>query len=147
MKTNKIRFQGINLIDTLPIIYNFENLSFERFERLLKESFNNVFTHEGRIRRTEFTISLLIFFIVQILIFETALIGDYTHFLIILSLPLFYFLFIQGSKRCHDRGNSGWFQLVPFYIFWMLLADSQYGVNKYGLNPKGVGNPIHSNLS
>jgi uncharacterized membrane protein YhaH (DUF805 family) len=46
----------------------------------------------------------------------------------------------QGAKRCHDRGNSGWYLLIPFYVFWMLFADSDIGANEYGLNPKGIGN-------
>ena len=59
--------------------------------------------------------------------------------LIILSfIPLLWFLIAQGAKRCHDRGNSGWYQLIPFYVFWLLFADGESGKNEYGLNPKNM---------
>jgi uncharacterized membrane protein YhaH (DUF805 family) len=55
-------------------------------------------------------------------------------------IPMLWFLWAQGAKRCHDRGNSGWYQIIPLYGLWMLFADSDNGVNEYGENPKGVGN-------
>ena len=59
---------------------------------------------------------------------------------LILLIPVYWFLLAQGAKRCHDRGNSGWYQIIPFYNLWMLFADSEKGVNDYGLNPKGIEN-------
>lgn len=56
-------------------------------------------------------------------------------------IPLIWFLIAQGAKRSHDRGNSGWYQIIPFYGLWLLFADSESGKNEYGLNPKG-----HQNL-
>ena len=50
----------------------------------------------------------------------------------------FYFLIAQGAKRCHDRGNTGWYQLIPFYGLWMLFGDGDIGTNNYGANPKGI---------
>jgi uncharacterized membrane protein YhaH (DUF805 family) len=44
----------------------------------------------------------------------------------------------QGAKRCHDRGNSGIWQIIPFYGLWMLFADGDLGRNEYGANPKGL---------
>lgn len=55
-------------------------------------------------------------------------------------IPLIWFLIAQGAKRSHDRGNSGWYQIIPFYILWLLFADSESGGNEYGLNPKGLQN-------
>jgi uncharacterized membrane protein YhaH (DUF805 family) len=54
---------------------------------------------------------------------------------------LFYFAIIwiliaQGARRCHDRNNSGWFQIIPFYYAWMLFADGDPFNNKYGIDPK-----------
>ena len=46
----------------------------------------------------------------------------------------------QGAKRCHDRGNSGWCQLIPLYGLFMVFGGSDHGENKYGPNPKGIGN-------
>ena len=64
--------------------------------------------------------------------------GLYTF--IIVWLFALYFLIAQAAKRCHDRGNSGFYQLIPFYVLWLLFADSDPGNNEYGPNPKGIGN-------
>ena len=108
--------------------------------------FKSLFSFEGRIRRTEYGLSYLVYMIV-IAVLEITMgslsnspseSGGLLSFLI--SLPFIYVLLAQGAKRCHDRGNSGWFQLIPFYVFWMLFANSEPGINEYGPNPKGVGN-------
>lgn len=57
--------------------------------------------------------------------------------LIILTIvPAYWFLWAQGAKRCHDRGNSGWYQIIPFYFLIMLFGGSADGINNYGTNPK-----------
>lgn len=50
-------------------------------------------------------------------------------------------------RRLHDTGRSGWnwlWCLIPIFGWIILLVfccqDSQYGINKYGYNPKGIGN-------
>ena len=55
---------------------------------------------------------------------------------------LFFFainnnMIAQNTKRCHDRGNSGWFQLIPFYGLVLLFGDSDKGDNAYGNSPLG----------
>jgi uncharacterized membrane protein YhaH (DUF805 family) len=61
------------------------------------------------------------------------------------------FLFLPGwavlVRRLHDVGKSGWFlfiALIPvvgaIWLLVLLFKDSQPGENKYGPNPKGVGN-------
>ena len=55
----------------------------------------------------------------------------------LLSLfPMIWILYAQGAKRCHDRGNSGWFQIIPFYVFWMIFAEGESNTNQYGESPK-----------
>ena len=57
---------------------------------------------------------------------------------VLLSLiPLYWFILAQGAKRCHDLGNSGLYQLIPFYGFLMVLEDGDEGENEYGFDPKG----------
>jgi uncharacterized membrane protein YhaH (DUF805 family) len=102
--------------------------------------FKTPFSFEGRIRRTEYGLSYIIYIISAGIINVLMDINDATAFLGLGFIPLFWFFIAQGAKRCHDRGNSGWFQLIPFYVFWMLFADSDFGQNKYGPNPKGLGN-------
>jgi uncharacterized membrane protein YhaH (DUF805 family) len=110
--------------------------------------FNNPFSFYGRIRRTEYGISIILCnvaaFIIGLFIVAASL-GEGIMF--ILLIPIYWFSFAQGAKRCHDRGNSGWYQIIPFYGLWMLFADSDNGPNEYGLNPKGIGNPNNSGTS
>jgi uncharacterized membrane protein YhaH (DUF805 family) len=107
--------------------------------------FKNVFSFNGRIRRMEYGLSLLIYMAVYFAGFTiiTSLGLEAVPNLILIVLlfiPLVWFMIAQAAKRCHDRGNSGWWQLIPFYGFWLLFADSEPGANEFGYNPKGIGN-------
>lgn len=107
--------------------------------------FQNPFSFVGRIRRTEYVITYLFCFFLLLCIARS---DDFINlenifnliFIIIILFLLIWLRIAQGVKRCHDIGDSGWFQLIPFYVLLMYFADSQYGVNKYGVNPKGIGN-------
>lgn len=103
--------------------------------------FKNPFSFQGRIRRLEYGLSYLIYSIVSTLVSIMMQTNETFHILgFILFLPLLWFIIAQGAKRCHDRENSGWYQLIPFYQLWMIFADGQVGENRYGDNPKGIGN-------
>lgn len=113
--------------------------------------FQDPFSFDGRIRRTEYCLSYLALIPFVFLVYfglhmlaalrPIAIIMNILGiFFVFLWLGLMWFMLAQGAKRCHDRGNSGWFQLIPFYRLWMVFADSEYGPNEYGLNPKGQGN-------
>ncbi|MFI1745691.1 DUF805 domain-containing protein [Thalassobellus sediminis] len=105
--------------------------------------FKNPFSFKGRIRRTEYGLSYLIYAIFTSIIngiAESIENGFEIVIILILLIPMLWFLWAQGAKRCHDRGNSGWYQIIPFYALWMLLANSEVGPNEYGDNPKGIGN-------
>lgn len=118
------------------------------------------FSFKGRIRRMEYGISYIIYYILTIfcslpmqfanVFLQTSaqstsgpetwsiivFIIAYLFYLVML-IPLSWFMLAQGAKRCHDRGCSGWWQLVPFYFFWLVFADGVPGSNEYGENPKG----------
>ena len=99
--------------------------------------FADPFSFYGRIRRLEYGLSCIIYFIIYFLILMLANLSIYKSSIpTFLTFPLHWFLLAQGSKRSHDTGNSGWFQLIPFYILWLLFAKSQKYANKYGDNPK-----------
>lgn len=96
------------------------------------------FSFHGRIRRLEYWLSILLYYLytgVGIQVFKNTTGGS------VLVCAWFvigcWFLWAQGAKRCHDRNNSGWYQIIPFYGFWMLFADGDEGENDYGDNPKG----------
>lgn len=97
--------------------------------------FRNPFSFNGRIRRLEYGISFIIFYIMNNIFVALA---TEEPLLIILLIPSLWFTWAQGAKRCHDRGNSGFYQIIPFYGFWMLFADGDIGSNEYGENPKGI---------
>jgi uncharacterized membrane protein YhaH (DUF805 family) len=100
--------------------------------------FKNPFSFDGRIRRTEYGLSVIIYFFVFSIVSLIDEASGQTGVVLIFLLPLIWFLWAQAAKRCHDRGNSGWFQLIPFYGLWMLFAPGDEGDNEYGVDPKGV---------
>ena len=102
--------------------------------------FRHPFSFKGRIRRLEYILTYLILYIffLPINMLPDDSISEGMAGLYILSMiPAYWFLLAQGAKRCHDRGNSGWYQIIPFYGLWMLFADGEEGVNEYGPDPKG----------
>jgi len=103
--------------------------------------FENPFSFQGRIRRLEYGISSLITMVVAFLVSLLANLGAGAAIIsLFLLIPVLWFSLAQSVKRCHDRGNSGWFILIPFYGWILLFGGSDYGINGYGPNPKGEGN-------
>ncbi len=106
--------------------------------------FKNPFSFEGRIRRLEYGLSYIIYLSVcafiggAVNILGAPASGTATIISIVLYVPAFWFLLAQGAKRCHDRGNSGVWQIIPFYVFWLIFMDGEIGSNEYGENPKGL---------
>ena len=97
--------------------------------------FRNPFSFKGRIRRMEYGISFIIFYISNNIL---GALSAEEPAVAILLIPSLWFTWAQGAKRCHDRGNSGWYQLIPFYVLWMQFGDGDIGANEYGANPKGI---------
>lgn len=100
--------------------------------------FKNPFSFEGRIRRTEYGITFIIYVIASLIINLVIDADEGTAILGLAYIPILWLLFAQGAKRCHDRGHSGWYQLIPLYVLWMLLDAGDSELNEYGPNPKGV---------
>lgn len=105
-----------------------------------KGMFKRVFSFKGRIRRTEYGLSYIFFLIWYFIFIGITEMNDINPvlalFIILTIVPAYWFLWAQGAKRCHDRGNSGWYQIIPFYFFVMLFGGSEEGINVYGTNPK-----------
>ena len=118
------------------IVFNFYNKN--------PPMFKNPFSFEGRIRRLEYGLSYIIYAIVaggiNYFISQISNSGFATGLLIV-YIPLLWFLWAQGAKRCHDRGNSGWWQIIPFYVFWLIFADGTPEINEYGPSPKFNSDP------
>jgi uncharacterized membrane protein YhaH (DUF805 family) len=105
--------------------------------------FQKPFSFTGRIRRLEYGLSQVIVFV--LFIFIVLPFGG-----LFITNPILFFLFgavanwfliMQGVKRCHDLGNSGWYMFIPFYGLMMLFSDGELGSNRYGPNPKGLERP------
>lgn len=98
--------------------------------------FSSPFSFDGRIRRTEYGISLIIYLLVAQFVNAIVESGE-VPIIGLAYIPMLWFLWAQGAKRCHDVGNNGWWQIIPFYFLWLLFQDGQPGKNEYGQNPKG----------
>jgi uncharacterized membrane protein YhaH (DUF805 family) len=116
----------------------------------------NYATFTGRARRSEYWFFYLFYFIflVMAVILDNLLgitiedtgIGP-LYFVSILAM------IIPGLavtvRRLHDVGKSGWFYfivLIPIigsiWLLVLMVTDGQPGRNKYGKNPKGIGNEV-----
>lgn len=105
------------------------------------------FSFTGRIRRLEYGISIIVYWVISYnldLLLEGAQSNSidsiYGILGVLLYIPTSWFMIAQSAKRCHDLGKNGWWQLIPFYIFWLIFSDGQVELNKYGYNPKSIQN-------
>lgn len=92
------------------------------------------FSLEGRIDRSEYFISLIVFLICLEVINEIISVNDNLSFFELLFIPLFWMIIAQGTKRCHDIGQHGWLQIIPFYIFLLIFKKGQRDVNQFELD-------------
>jgi hypothetical protein len=98
-----------------------------------QKMFSKPFSFEGRIRRAEYGISLIIFVFAHGISMNLA---ESAPVFVLALIPIYWFLWAQGAKRCHDKSNSGWYQIIPFYVLWMLFAEGDNYENEYGNSPK-----------
>lgn len=101
--------------------------------------FQAPFSFNGRIRRSEFGFSVIIYAVFYILL--TGIVSSKSEGMDVLGIifiPMFWFIWAQAAKRCHDLGKNGFWQLVPLYGFFLIFKDGDFGINKYGENPKGL---------
>jgi len=108
----------------------------EWYLKVLKEysSFN------GRARRKEYWMFILIHTIIKLilkLVSEAAGLKIYD-----LGIDTLYGLAVLlpyiavGIRRMHDVGESGWYIIIPFYNFYLLVKNGDEGENQYGPDPK-----------
>lgn len=86
----------------------------------LRECFSAV----GRVGRLGYFISYLPYFILT----SVNPVRELQGFIAIFFIGVIIFI---GVKRCHDLGHSGWWQLIPLYFVWMLIAPGEKKDNQY----------------
>lgn len=109
-----------------------------------KKVIKNYVGFEGRARRKEYWMFVLVNFIIGLILslieslaeWPEVLSGLYSLFILLPSLAV-------GVRRLHDTGRSGWWMLIgliPIIGTIILIVfdcqDSQEDTNKYGPNPK-----------
>lgn len=96
--------------------------------------FKNIFSKKGRIGRLEYFITYLGWYFIWGIYTNKVTETDSTVLILALFIVFLiatYVLIVQGAKRCHDRGNSGFYQLIPFYTLFMLFGKGDDSSNNY----------------
>jgi uncharacterized membrane protein YhaH (DUF805 family) len=111
---------------------------------------NQYFDFSGRARRKEYWMFMLLSILLSwTLAIIDIVFGIYIFSIIstIYSLLIFIPSLAVFLRRLHDSGYSGWYLfliLVPFlgwiWLLVLLCLESEPGQNKWGENPKGIGN-------
>lgn len=116
-------------------------------EWYLKVVRDNYANFNGRARRKEYWMFVLINLIISILVgVVSGFLVRMTNIPYLAALSSLYSLAVLipsiavAVRRAHDSGKSGWFILIPIYNLYLMLIDGQPGENQYGPNPKGIGN-------
>ena len=102
--------------------------------------FANLISFEGRIRRAEFAITLIVCYFVRSFLFiifdELIVLGNLLSTITDVFLVLIFFS--QSVKRLHDMDQTGWLAILPVYNpILLLFVDGTRGKNQYGEDPKG----------
>jgi len=95
---------------------------------------NKIFSSKGRIRRSQYIPTYILLIVGMAM--TRAMIESGVVAAVFILIPMLWVFYAQGARRAHDRGSSGWMQLIPFYNFYLLFVDSVSGSNIYGDNPK-----------
>lgn len=97
--------------------------------------FANLISFEGRIRRAEFAITLILCYFVRSSLL--AIFGELNLLSTISSVFLVLIFFSQSVKRLHDMDQTGWLAILPVYNpILLLFVDGTTGKNQYGEDPK-----------
>ncbi len=111
----------------------------EWFLKVVKDNYANF---NGRAGKKEFWMFILVYFILSII---AGVIGNFIGTSLIyslLGLVLFVPSIAVGTRRLHDTGKSGWWQLLNFIpiigtivliVFW--IQDGNEVDNQYGTKP------------
>ncbi len=98
----------------------------------------SLFSFNGRAKRSEWwgvgiAVGLLSYAM------DPILEGGPSVFMSIIVLALcvlmIWIAIATNTRRCHDLGHNGLWQLIPFYGIWMGFVKGTTGENEYGPDP------------
>ena len=96
----------------------------------------SIFSFKGRAKRGELwavTFSLAILGKLGGLIPDDAYESLFLDIVIlVLAIIMIWAGLATNTRRCHDLGHNGFWQLIPFYWIWMAFVEGQSGENEYG---------------
>ncbi len=98
----------------------------------MNRDWKHYFSFEGEIGRKEYILSVVVAILYALIIDILPLEGQsylMTIIRLLIIVPPVWFVLAHGAKRCHNLGNSGWFQLIPFYFLWLLFAHGKNDVD------------------
>lgn len=112
-------------------------------EDMVKDSCSklNLFSYKGRLKRgTYFWIYACVGVSANLLdLFLDATMDELPSILAWMFILCFFIaawvVFVSIIKRCHDRGQSGWYALIPFYYLALFFLKGEEKDNEYGPNP------------
>jgi uncharacterized membrane protein YhaH (DUF805 family) len=113
------------------------------FKQAITTCFRKYADFTGRASRPEYWWFALFSVLVSLVV--SGLLGDWMGMLV--NLGLLLPSLAAGTRRLHDMGKSGWFQLVwlvPFIgwavmIYWLVQPTA--GPNEYGTGPDAASVP------
>lgn len=93
-------------------------------------------TFSGRARRKEFWMFLLVSFVISICVGVAEKLFAIPHFATFYNVAIFLPSLAVSIRRMHDVNKSGWYQLIPFYGFYLCCLAGDEGPNRFGPDPK-----------
>lgn len=115
------------------------------FDWWYKVVFKNFANFDGRARRKEYWLFVLVNLIISFILgFIDGLAGlsigpveNGNGILGTISSLIFLIPSIAvGVRRMHDVGKSGWYLLIPIYNLILACTEGENGKNQYGNDPK-----------
>jgi len=111
-------------------------------EWFLKVVRNHYFDFNGRARRKEYWMFVLVNVILAVVVGIVAGMIKQPWISSLLGLALLLPGLGVGARRLHDIGKSGWFMLIALipvvglYLIYLLAQEGERGSNAYGPDPK-----------
>ena len=149
-RSNSSSITGGSSIGSNPVTpsSSAQQSSVNNVENQPQRMFQHPFSFNGRIRRLEYGISVIIYSIWAIVANVAAddpnISGGAAILILVTCIPAFWFYLAQICKRFHDRGKSGWHYftlMIPLYNLYVgvmqLFDDGDPHENEYGPDPKG----------